>query len=236
MIPKYQGVSNEILRRISNGTYPVGGLLPSEPVLAMEFGVARGTLRRALQTLHEQGVLQTVHGKGSYVLTRTPEGSIAQSFVGLSEAFSLSPKEMETRVLKHEIVAASTFGFLPLGINADERILHLHRVRSLAETPVADLNNWVRLSLAPGIQEYDFEESGLLEALDQVVPAPISTGQRSFEARKAPADVASRLQIAEGDPLLHLTQTTFLDTGNIVEWSQVWLNSQEVPITVNLVR
>ena len=44
--------------------------LPSEAELAVQYGVARVTVRRALEQLRERGKVVTVHGRGTYVATR----------------------------------------------------------------------------------------------------------------------------------------------------------------------
>ncbi|MFO1141089.1 MAG: FadR/GntR family transcriptional regulator [Amaricoccus sp.] len=53
--------------RISNGDYPANQKLPSEKVLAEEFGVSRPILREALERLREQGLVHSRQGAGSFV-------------------------------------------------------------------------------------------------------------------------------------------------------------------------
>lgn len=57
----------EILARIFSGEYPVDSRLPSERVLSEEFGTSRGTVRQALGSLAELGVIAIRHGSGNYV-------------------------------------------------------------------------------------------------------------------------------------------------------------------------
>jgi GntR family transcriptional regulator len=67
--PLYIEIANEIKRRIVVGIYPSGAQLPSEPELANEFGVSRGTLREALGILEKEGKISRKHGIGSFVET-----------------------------------------------------------------------------------------------------------------------------------------------------------------------
>lgn len=67
-------IERRLRGRIAEGAWPVGGRVPSERQLALEFGVARNTLRRALATLAEQGLLAASVGRGTYVCGRlSPE-------------------------------------------------------------------------------------------------------------------------------------------------------------------
>lgn len=60
-------VADELLRRIAVAQYAVGGRLPTENELTGEFGVSRGTVRRAFRRLIESGVVELRHGVGCIV-------------------------------------------------------------------------------------------------------------------------------------------------------------------------
>lgn len=64
--PLYQGVADELRRRILAGIIPTGSLLPTEPALSNEFSVSRGTVREAIALLRAEGLVVTEHGRGSY--------------------------------------------------------------------------------------------------------------------------------------------------------------------------
>ena len=64
---KHAEVVADLQERLSNGSFKVGQQLPSEPLLAQEYGVAYMTIRRAITTLVEQGHLYRVRGRGTYV-------------------------------------------------------------------------------------------------------------------------------------------------------------------------
>src|SRR5258708_33157256 len=68
--PKYAQIVNAIQRRIGDGTYPPGALLPSETQLVREFAVSRPTVVRALEVLRSQGWIDREHGRGSFVRNR----------------------------------------------------------------------------------------------------------------------------------------------------------------------
>jgi GntR family transcriptional regulator len=70
--PKYAQIVQAIRRKIADGTYPPGSLLPSETQLVREFGVSRPTVVRALQVLQLRGMIDREHGKGSFVKATPP--------------------------------------------------------------------------------------------------------------------------------------------------------------------
>jgi GntR family transcriptional regulator len=64
----YRLIADDIAAKITTGTYVAEQRLPSEIELADEYGTARMTVRRAIRELRERGLVETVYGKGSYVL------------------------------------------------------------------------------------------------------------------------------------------------------------------------
>jgi DNA-binding GntR family transcriptional regulator len=66
-MPIYMQVANILRSRIESGELIPNRPVPSETQLQQEFGIARGTARKAIALLREQGLVVTVKGRGSYV-------------------------------------------------------------------------------------------------------------------------------------------------------------------------
>jgi len=67
----YVRVVNDIAARISSGELSPGTRLRAERDLATHYGVSYGTVRRAMQELREQGLIVTIHGRGTFVSDRS---------------------------------------------------------------------------------------------------------------------------------------------------------------------
>ncbi|WP_241773901.1 GntR family transcriptional regulator [Micromonospora haikouensis] len=65
--PRYRAIADELRKRIESGVVPLGTLLPAESALAIEFRASRGTIRQAIATLREIGLVTTEHGRGTCV-------------------------------------------------------------------------------------------------------------------------------------------------------------------------
>ena len=66
-MPLYRQLADELRRQISSGKIPVHRPIPSKKTLVQAFGVAPGTVERALDVLKAEGLLETVPGRGLYV-------------------------------------------------------------------------------------------------------------------------------------------------------------------------
>ncbi len=65
--PLYISIYDQLYNQIMNGIFPPESKLPTEHELAKMFGVSRMTLRQALSLLQDDGLVKSIHGKGSYI-------------------------------------------------------------------------------------------------------------------------------------------------------------------------
>ncbi|MFG1374295.1 GntR family transcriptional regulator [Xanthobacter oligotrophicus] len=85
--PRHKTLSDILAREIADGTYPVGGRFPSEHELQARFDVGRHTVREALKTLTEQGMLGRRQKAGTTVLASTPFAHYAHTLRDTSGLF-----------------------------------------------------------------------------------------------------------------------------------------------------
>jgi GntR family transcriptional regulator, transcriptional repressor for pyruvate dehydrogenase complex len=72
---KRSGLAEQVISRIralvAEGTFPVGGRIPSEAELSVLFGVGRSTIREAVRVLADRGLIEVRHGEGTFVVSKT---------------------------------------------------------------------------------------------------------------------------------------------------------------------
>jgi DNA-binding GntR family transcriptional regulator len=66
-VPAYQQLASILRQQIESGELASDQPLPSETSLVQEFGIARGTVRRAIEVLRDEDLVVTVQGRGTYV-------------------------------------------------------------------------------------------------------------------------------------------------------------------------
>lgn len=66
-MPLYRQLAGELRRQIGSGEIPVHRPIPSKKTLVQQYGVSPGTVERALDVLKDEGLLETVQGRGLYV-------------------------------------------------------------------------------------------------------------------------------------------------------------------------
>ncbi|WP_449283834.1 GntR family transcriptional regulator [Leucobacter sp.] len=229
-------ISDRIRLKIASGEWPPHYRLKSEPELAQDWGVSRGTLRRAMTTLIGEGLLRQVRGRGTFVTSTVIEPAIAQKLTTLTEDFAHQRIVTETTVLACELIDPPKPVAALLEVSPGGRVLRLARVRSTDQGPVALLHNYVRADIAPGIEAQDFATHSLFGVLEEMYSLKIASARRTFSAEAAAPDVSVALELAEGAPVQYLQQITYLDDDRPVEYSDVWIHSGRLQVTSLLSR
>lgn len=70
----YEQIVDQIERSITTGQLKAGDQLPPERELAQQFSVSRTAVREAMKALAEKGLIESQHGRGTFVADRTPKG------------------------------------------------------------------------------------------------------------------------------------------------------------------
>ncbi|HWJ85758.1 MAG TPA: FCD domain-containing protein [Cellulomonas sp.] len=97
--PRARATLGYLRRQIGSGAWPVDSKIPTEPELAATLGVGRTTIREAVRSLANLGMLETAAGRGTFVRSRTPVSSVLASFV---EDFELDDVLRFRRLLEVE--------------------------------------------------------------------------------------------------------------------------------------
>lgn len=134
--PLYMQIVNELESRVENGLYEDGARLASEPDLAEEFGVSRGTLREALGILEKDGYLIREHGKGSFIRTKNKVFAGIERLEALTETIRNAGYEAEDEVLEIREVELSRSECKMLDLEPKTRGFVVESLRKANGVPV----------------------------------------------------------------------------------------------------
>jgi DNA-binding GntR family transcriptional regulator len=218
----YQQITGWMRQQISSGNWPEHFRLPSEIDLANELEVSRGTVRKAIRQMIDDGSLVSIHGKGTFVASSTLEQPIAEQLVGFSEALLERNIPYTTRVIRQELVVPEQRIVSLLAAGPAAPVFLLERVRSVRQTPVAYFINQINTRRCPGIETVDFTRYRLFYTLEETYHLELGLGQRTFQAQSADERVAEMLNISSCDPVMYMEQLLYLRDGQPIEFSMVW--------------
>jgi GntR family transcriptional regulator len=231
--PLYHRVYREIARTIERGGLQPGDRLPSERWLCDELGVSRATVRRAIEELVGDGLVEG-RGRGSFVtgdaLVEPPNTLMSLSELGRSRGLDATAQVLSTEVRPATIDEAEAFAIAP-----GAELFELHRLRMLDGLPISIDHNRVPLRLAPEIAELDFTRPSLYDALERAGHGP-GRADYELEARGADAPEAELLGLVPGAPVLFATTVAIGEEGRVVDLGRTVYRADRYRFQATLMR
>lgn len=211
---------NLIAAEIASGALEAGRRLPPERELCQQLNISRVTLRKALGSLVEEGLLSSSHGRGWYVSSGVVNREWPNSLESFTETATRMGLTASSQVLKSQLVPASFDEAEELGIAPGTQVFVLERVRLLNGVPIAVDRARVPADLDPGIPTADFATESLYERLSSA-GVDLVRAETTVEARQADPAVAESLDIAPGSPILVMHQLVVDGAGRPVLASNI---------------
>lgn len=230
---RYQQVADQLREAIVAGEYPPGQALPSESVLAEQYGLNRTTINKAVRLLATQGLVTVEHGRGAFVRTPRSVMHVSASYVTQtgdqpraswrSEAERLGMSGTQELAHIGEVAADEEVADL-LGVEPGSTVVVRRRVMSLDDEPVQLADSYYPLDLVQGtpIAEPRKLPGGTVAALERL-GLELGDFEEHVSARAVTPEERQTLSLAEGVPVLVLIRTTYTTDGRSVEVSKAVL-------------
>lgn len=206
-----------ILEQLIDTELNAGDAIPSERALVVRLGVSRVTVRQAIADLVEAGVLERVHGKGTYVT-----GPQVDSRLHLT-SFS---REMRDRGLVPATVVLSAREepaeddiSYALRIRPGRPVIRVERLRTADGTPMAYEVGHYPSALFPGLLQREL--GALYDVFASEYGVVVTSGEQTVRAESADAHQARILGIAKRAPLLVQERVTYAGE-RAIELSTSW--------------
>ncbi len=220
----------EYVRDLIHGAEP-GSPAPSERELVQHFGVARMTVRQALDALVAEGLLERVPGRGTFVARAKID--VQARLSSYTEEMGRRGMKPSSRTLLARMESAGPGVARALEIEPGEKVVHWQRLRLADGTPMAIEDAFLADEKVKGFLEAPLPDSLFVElARRDLMP---SWGEDSVDAVLARPEEADLLEIAAGDPALRIDRRAF--SGNIaVEVSRSTFRADRFTLWVPLSR
>ena len=226
-LPLHMQISETLIRDIAAGRLVDGERLPPERDMAASLGIAVGTLRKALETLQDKGLIQRVQGSGNYIRAKADaESTYAFLRLELAEGGGLPTARVLSVDRLPKDPRLPPFGPSPQGHR-------IRRLRFLSGTVAAVEEIWLDASHIARLAAEDLSDSLYLfyrtrlglriaRAVDQVGQGPL------------PAWAPAAFPHAPGAPLPLITRVSHAHDGAAIEASWTWFDPERVRYTVRL--
>ena len=215
-LPLYQQIQQRLAQQIQSGVYKPSEPLPSIQKIAAQMGVSQMTVRQAVKSLSELGLIYSRQGKGTFIsgVKLEKEFRHVLSFSEEARAHGATP---HSRLISFHMQTPTpeTRGALALG--EAEKIFRLHRVRYEDSMPIGIECSCLAVNACPNLMENFDPDTSLYEKLASRYGIQLTITEEVIEVGKANAEEARLLEIPRQSPVFLFTRVSFGEDGRPVE-------------------
>ncbi|MCP4206917.1 MAG: phosphonate metabolism transcriptional regulator PhnF [Shimia sp.] len=230
--PIWQSIASALTEDITEGRYGPGDKLPTEAELSARFGVNRHTVRHALKSMSETGLVHARRGAGVFVAQVPTDYAIGRRVRyhrNLEQAGRLPGKEvlhLETRTADAKEVAA-------LGLSDGAKV-HVYDGLSLADNqPIAVFRSVFPAERFPDLTAQLSDLRSVTAALKANNVLDYTRAWTRLTAKRATSTQALHLRLTEGDPILRSVALNVNADQAPVEFGTTWFAGDRVTLTLS---
>ena len=207
-VPRYYQLKEILEKRIQTGEFQPDNQFPTDEHLCDEYGLSRGTVRRAIDILVEQGRLRREQGRGTFVTLPqlTPIFFHLSSF---NEEMRQRGRTPSTKLLHLKVVPACQAIAADLELEEGEEVIEIVRLRLADCQPMALETRYLAYKTCPAILHEDLEQQSIHNLLIDKYNIPLLRARHTVEARVLTATEAEVLQTRPGSAGFFVSRVTY---------------------------
>ena len=217
-IPLHKKIEQDILKKIKSGEYPENETIPTEIELSEAYGVSRPTIRQAVQSLVNEGYLEKRKKRGTLVKRPKFQQEFTRYVESFDSEFYRKGMSSRTTVLNFTETTATMEVAQNLGINKDDPVYKLTRLRFAEDKPLVFVTSFIPCQILPDLKQVDFSEHSLYKTFKEM-GHPIHSVSRKLEIAMADETASYLLDIKENDPLFYFHTQGFTENRIPIEYS-----------------
>lgn len=217
-LPLYQRLRDDMLVRISSGQWALDQAIPPEHELAAMHQVSVGTVRRAIDTLIEDRLLERKQGRGTYV--RRPDFN-ASLFRFFRQLDSQGKRVVPTaQVLVCEKREAELTAAEALGVEQGAKLIYLERVRYVDEEPLLFEEIWLVSPAFDALLEVSLNDFGnlLYPFYESCCQQHVARANETLSIATANETLANTLQMVADQPVVTIERVALGFAGEALEY------------------
>ena len=201
---RYQEIAEAIRADVAASVFAAGELLPSESALSEQHSASRVTIRKALEQLRDEGLVDSRQGFGWFVGSDTVRQSL-DSLETIEDQLADAGRVSQRRVLSFGFVASPAEVAPLLG----DEVLEVVRLTLADDEPFAQVTVWCKAELGVDLSRSDVEESTFVDLLID----RLGHATQVISAVSADSATAIALGVEVGSPLLRVRRVTIDSLG-----------------------
>jgi GntR family trehalose operon transcriptional repressor len=219
MDKKYLYIYENIKNNILNDSYKPGEKLPSENEFCKIYNTSRGTVRRALDMLSEEGLLNSIHGKGAFVLENNHITFSFGNLVSFAEVSSINGNDFVTSVPIFEEILIDKALHKRTCLEEGKEAYKLYRIRSLTnENIILDINYFLKDTVLNLTKE--IAKKSIYKYIEEDLNTKIGFAKRIIKIESANSIDKKNLDMKSYDFVVVVKNFVYLNDGTQFEYTE----------------
>lgn len=227
----WRQIADALEGEIANGDLAPGTQLPTEAALATRFSVNRHTVRRALATLAERGLVRASQGRGTFVEAAPLAYPIGRR-TRFSEIVTGAGREPWGDLISHREIAATHEGAAMLAVPEGAPLLELLTVHRADGVPLSTARTWLPLPRFSGFAGAYAASGSITRALAACGVPDYTRASTRIRARLADAAEAARLDLTPGRVVIVVSSVNVDGAGIPVQANRAVFAADRVEVVV----
>jgi GntR family transcriptional regulator len=230
--PLYRQVYDIMVRKVAQGVWRPGASLPSEQNLAREMGVSQGTMRKVLDALTAENLLERRQGKGTFVAENSEERTLFRFFrISRPGGKRMTPERVDETV---KVRASRAPERTKLGLERTDRVVEILRTRHIEKVPSIRESIILPATLFPGIEKRSSLPNSLYSLYQSDYGLNIVAAHEELSAQLATEEDQEQLEIPKGSPIMVIERLAVSLQEQKVEWRISRVRSDDLVYAVTL--
>ncbi len=231
----YEQVSHYLEIMIEKGTLSPGSQIPSEQELCNLFNTSRITVRRAIKELSDKGILDVVHGKGTFVSARSKKEMHLLEFGGYTDGLGDSNGEFSKKILSKGIRSADNADKLLFKRTQPFEVFTLVRLVFDKEGPFSLDFSYFPDDVFPGIMEKIDSTTSTFKLAREDYHIQFKYVNKTIEFLTRDVEVAKLMAVPISTPLIQVRKFICNNLGEIVHFSRYYLLPDKVKLSFDVI-
>lgn len=232
-VPLYYQLATILRENIISGRYAIGEKLPTEAELVERYAVSRATVRGALLSLQDEGLIRREAGRGTFV-SGLPEFTGTLKMDGTLNGLIAMGLATSPKLVDLQKVTVTPHQAEILGMEPGTPAIRAYRVRYYKNHPYCYIINTLPLEIGKKLSKKNWESGSILKYLQARHHIQLGDADEYVRATVADANLARWLQVRIGAPLLQVEYLIRDVEGNPVETPVIFYRSDLHAFTLRL--
>jgi GntR family transcriptional regulator len=236
-MPLYFQLARLLTGEINYGRWRAGDRLPSEAQICDTYRVSRATVRQALLRLENEGLIQRLKGRGTFIADARHRSWLVQSSEGFfHDEVGRVGLDVTSRVLRAELAPLPRWASQALMLDDDSEGAVLERLRFINGQVALHVTDYLLPRYEHAAVSLRDRDGSLYDRLREEAGVWVHGGRRIIEATCAGAGVAKLLEVGPRTPLLLIESVSWNARLEPFHCYQSWLRTDRLMIEIEVAR